>query len=141
MSSSKDCGVLEVTSPSTPYKAWGICCSLKEKDEKRIRDKFKFPSSVKIRVLDGENRVCHSYANEVWFYEVDFVSGLRFPIIPSSEIFSSFCNLNPAQLVPNLWRIVVCCMVIWMFANDRDIIRINEFLHFYRLRKSKDPSY
>lgn len=33
------------------------------------------------------------------------------------------------------------CMVIWMSANDSDIIRINEFLHFYHLKRSKDPSY
>lgn len=40
LSSSEDCGVLEVMSPSTPYKSWGICCSLNEKDKKRIRDRF-----------------------------------------------------------------------------------------------------
>ena len=28
-----------------------------------------------------------------------------------------------------------------MSANDEDIIKRDEFLHFYRLRKSKDPSY
>ena len=28
-----------------------------------------------------------------------------------------------------------------MSANDRDVIRRDEFLHFYRLRKSKDSSY
>ena len=28
-----------------------------------------------------------------------------------------------------------------MSANDGDVIKREEFLHFYRLRKSKDPSY
>ena len=28
-----------------------------------------------------------------------------------------------------------------MFANDGDVIKRDEFLHFYRLRKSKDPGY
>jgi len=28
-----------------------------------------------------------------------------------------------------------------MSTNDRDIIRRDKFLHFYHLRKSKDPSY
>ena len=28
-----------------------------------------------------------------------------------------------------------------MSANDKDVIRNDEFLHFYRLRKSKDPVY
>ena len=32
-------------------------------------------------------------------------------------------------------------MVVWMFANDGDVIRKDEFLHFYHLRKPKDPDY
>ena len=28
-----------------------------------------------------------------------------------------------------------------MSANDGDVIMRDEFLHFYRLRKSKDPGY
>ena len=32
-------------------------------------------------------------------------------------------------------------MVVWMFANDGDVIKKDEFRHFYCLRKSKDPSY
>ena len=28
-----------------------------------------------------------------------------------------------------------------MSANDEDVIKKDEFLHFYHLRKSKDPSY
>ena len=82
LSSSEDRGVLEVTSPSTPHKACGICCSLKEKDEKRIRDRFQFLSFVKIRIHDGGDKDCHSYADEVCFYEVDFDSGLCFPVHP-----------------------------------------------------------
>ena len=30
-------------------------------------------------------------------------------------------------------------MVVWMSTNDGDVIRKDEFLHFYLLRKSKDP--
>ena len=36
---------------------------------------------------------------------------------------------------------MVYCMVIWMSANDRDTIRIDEFLHFYCLRRSNDSGY
>ena len=36
---------------------------------------------------------------------------------------------------------VISYMVVWMSANDGDVIRKDEFLHFYRLRKSKDPGY
>jgi len=43
--------------------------------------------------------------------------------------------------VPNSWRIVISCMVVWMSANDEDVIKKDEFLHFYHLRKSKDLGY
>ena len=75
-------GVFEVSSSSTPHKAWSICCGLKEKDKKRIKNRFQFPSSVEVRIPDDDDKPCHSYADKVCFYEVDFVSGLRFTVHP-----------------------------------------------------------
>ena len=69
----------EVTSPSTLYKAWNIPCTLLEKDEKQIRDRFQFPDLVRIRIPSDEDRAYHSYVDEVCFYVADFTSGLRFP--------------------------------------------------------------
>ena len=40
LSSSDDHVILEATSVSTPYKAWTVSCSLKGKDEQRIKDRF-----------------------------------------------------------------------------------------------------
>ena len=94
-----------------------------------------------IRIPNDDDRDCHSYANEVCFYKANFVSGLRFPIPPFLRELFSYLFLAPTQLVPNLWRIVIWCMVMWMSANDGDTIRIDEFLHLYRLRRSKDPGY
>ena len=82
LSLSEDQGVLKVSSPSTPYKAWGIHCALKEKEERRIRNRSQFPSLVKVRIPDDDDRACHSYVDEVCFYEVDFISCLCFPIHP-----------------------------------------------------------
>ena len=93
LSSSKDRGAHKVSSLSTPCKAWSICCSLKEKDEKRIRNRFQFPSLVKVRIPNDDDRAFHSYANEVCFYEADFVNGLRFPSIHSLGSFSFICYL------------------------------------------------
>ena len=101
LSSFKDHRALEVTSPSTPYKAWDICCALKEKDEGRIRNRFQFPSSVKVRILNGDDRACHSYTDEVCFYEANFISGLCFPIHPFLRELFSHLLLAPAQLIPN----------------------------------------
>ena len=44
-------------------------------------------------------------------------------------------------LLGNSWWILVSCLVVWMSANDGDVIKRDEFLHFYHLRKSKDLGY
>ena len=98
---SKDHGALEVTSPSTPHKAWGICFSLKEKDKKGIRDRIQLPSSVKIKIPDSDDRACHSYADEMCFYKANFISGLRFPVHPFIRELFFLLQLTPAKLVPN----------------------------------------
>ena len=101
LSSFDDCVVLKATFISTPYKAWNISCSLTGKDKQRIGDRFQFLDSMKIMILSDKDRVCHSYADEVCFYEADFVSGLCFPIHPFVwELFSNL-HLALAQLVPN----------------------------------------
>ena len=43
--------------------------------------------------------------------------------------------------MPNFWQILVSCIVVWMSTNEGDVIRRDEFLHFYRLRKFKDLGY
>ena len=43
--------------------------------------------------------------------------------------------------MPNFWQILISYMVVWMSANDGDVIKKDEFLDFYRLGKSKDPGY
>ena len=112
LSSFDDRVIPEVTSPSTPYKAWNILCTLLEKDEKWIRDRFQFLDSVEIRIPSDEDRACHSYADEVYFYEADFTSGLCFLAYPFVRELFSYLHLAPAQLVPNSWRIVISCMVV-----------------------------
>ena len=105
LSSSDDRVVSEATSVSTPCKAWNISCSLSEKDEKRIRDRFQFPDSVKIRIPSDEERTYHSYADEICFYEADFTSGLRFPIHPFVRepffLFASCSDTVGAKLLAN----------------------------------------
>ena len=43
--------------------------------------------------------------------------------------------------MPNSWRIVISCMVIWMTIADGDMITLNEFVHLYRLKESKEFRY
>ena len=37
----------------------------------------------------------------------------------------------------NSWRIMVNCMEIWLVATDRDMIKVDELVHLYRLKESK----
>ena len=141
LSSSDDHVFPKVTFPSTPYKAWNIPCALSGKYEKRIKDRFQFPDLLRIRIPSDEDRAYHSYADEVCFYEADFTSGLSLPVHPFVRGLFTYLHLAPAQLVPNSWRIVISCMVVWMSVNDGDVIKKDEFLHFDHLRKSKDPGY
>ena len=101
----------------------------------------QFLNSIRIRIPSDEDRACHSYADEVCFYEAYFASSFRLPVHPFFKELFAYLHLAPAQLVPNSWQIVICCMVVWMSANDGDVIKNDKFLHFYRLRKSKDPGY
>ena len=96
---------------------------------------------MRIRIPSYEDRAYHSYADEVCFYEADFISGLCFPIHPFVRELFSYLHLSPTQLVPNSWQSIISCMVVWMSTNDEDVIKKDEFLHFYCLRKSKDLDY
>ena len=52
-----------------------------------------------------------------------------------------YLNIAPTQLIPNSWRIVISCMVIWTIIADGDIITLNEFAHLYHLKESKEFGY
>ena len=56
---------------------------------------------MKIRILRDEERAYYFYANEVCFYEADFVSGLCFPIHPFVRELFSYLHLALAQIVHN----------------------------------------
>ena len=43
--------------------------------------------------------------------------------------------------MPNLWRIVISCMEIWMVVTEGDMIRLDKFVHLYHLKESKEYGY
>ena len=55
--------------------------------------------------------------------------------------FLHYLNLALGQLMPNSWRIVISCMVIWTTITDGDMLTVNEFVHLYRLKGSKEFRY
>ena len=66
--------------------------------------------------------------------------GLIFPIHPFIMELHHL-NIAPGQLMPNSWRIVISCMVIWTTIADGDMIILNEFIYLYHLKESKEFGY
>lgn len=75
---------------------------LRSRKKKELGIGSNFPLLLGIEIPNNDDRACHSYSDEVCFYKVDFVNGLRFPIHSFiKELF--FClQLAPTQLVLNL---------------------------------------
>ena len=122
LSSFEERGVPKVSSRLAHLRALNIRCSLKEKDESRIGSRFQISPFITIGIPNKDNRACTSFPDEVCFYEADFVSDLHFHVHPFFRELLFRLKLSPAQLVPNSWRIVVRCMVMWMSANEGDVI-------------------
>ena len=92
--SSKDRGILEVTSPSTSHKAWGIHCSLRRRTRKGLGIGSNSPLLLKLgslmMMMIGSVVVMLTKSTSMRLTSlVDFV----FLFFPSSRSFSFFCNL------------------------------------------------
>ena len=52
-------------------------------DINRMRTRYQIPDNVVLRIPDPDERACcPKYEGDVAFYEVDFQTGLRFPLQP-----------------------------------------------------------
>ena len=72
------------------------------------------------------------------FYEAVFLCGLRFPIHPFIMELLNHLIIASGQLMLNSWRIVVSCMEIWLATTEGDMTRVDEFIHMYYLKESKE---
>ena len=67
----------------------------------RFKDRFQFTERVRVCLPNEEDRACHFFPEEVCFYEVAFICGLRFPVHPFlMELLDPF-GIAPGQLMPN----------------------------------------
>ena len=137
------------TATSTPLSSAVVCafhvlkekCSLKIEVFSKFKDRFQFPEETRAHLPRKDERACAFAHGEVCFYEVAFSCGLRLPVHPFIMRLLHHLNLAPGQLMPNSWRIVISCMVIWTTISDGDMLTVNEFVHFYRLKESKEFGY
>ena len=113
-------------------------CSLKIEVFSKFNDRFQFPRAPLPR---KDEKACAFAHEEFCFYEAAFSCGLRFLVHPFIMKLLHHLNLAPGQLMPNSWRIVISCMVIWTTIVDGDMLTLNEFVHLYRLKESKEFGY
>ncbi|KAL0015899.1 hypothetical protein SO802_002968 [Lithocarpus litseifolius] len=73
---------------------------------------------------------------EACVLDVDTLS--RFPVHPFIMEHLGHFNISLGQLMPNLWRIVVHCMEIWLAVTEGDMIKVDELIYLYRLKESKE---
>ena len=107
----------------------------------KFKDRFQFPEGTRVRLPRKDKKACAFAHGEVCFYEAAFSCGLRFPVHPFIMKLFHYLNLAPGQLMPNSWRIVISCMVIWTTIADGDMLMVNEFVHLYCLKESKEFGY
>ena len=69
------------------------------------------------------------------------MSGHRLPIHPFIMELLGHFDIAPEQLMPNLWRIVVSCMEIWLATTEGDMIKVDELVYLYCLKESKEHGY
>ena len=93
---------------------------------RKFRDRFQFPDEIKAHLQRKGEKACAFAHGEVCFYEVAFLCGLRFPVHLLIMELLHYLNLASGQLMPNSWRIVISCMVIWMIIADGDMITLND---------------
>ena len=115
-------------------------CGLDAETIARFKDRFQFPTRVRVRRPGDEDRAYHFFPGEICFYEAAFSYGLRFPVHPFIMEPLDHFGIALEQLMPNSWRIVVNCMEVWLAAVG-DMIKVGEFIHMYHLKESKEYGY
>ena len=126
---------------SRPFHALREKCTLKADVFNRFRDRFLFPDETRVCLTRKGEKACAFAHGEICFYEVAFSCGLKFLVHPFIMELHHHLNIAPGQLMPNSWRIIISCMVIWMTIADGDMIMLNEFIHLYHLKESKEFGY
>ena len=97
-------------------------CGLDAKTVNRFKDRFQFPTRVRVRLPKDEYRACYFFPGEVCFYESTFSCGLRFPVHSFLMELLAYFGIALGQLMPNSWRIVINYMQMvglqWRYDQD-----------------------
>ena len=78
-----------------------------EKSMREIKLKYRFPSSIEVRLASSSERIDYKVPGWIGFYERAFIDGFRFPIPKLVWEVLNHYQLAPSQLMPNTWRILL----------------------------------
>ena len=109
-------------------------------DEHRIRSECFIPRFIKIR-FDEEKlgAMVRSDCHEVCLYEAMFKADFRLPFHLVVRKLLNYLNLASHQLVPNAWRVLYSCMVMWpLTLGKQHQLTVREFLYLHQVHKNSD---
>ena len=110
-----------------PFHALREECALDVNTLFRFRNRFQFLEEVRIRLPREGEIACHFSHGKVCFYKAAFQCGLRFLVHPFIMELLNHFNIAPSQL--------------GMVVIEGDMIRLDEFVHLYFLKESKEYGY
>lgn len=117
-----------------PYAAKNVLSTLSRSRLEGFRHVYQIPKSVTLRVLDFNEWACSCLPGEVSIFEQALEASLRFPIPLFVRHLLTHLRLALGQVMPNSWRILISCMVLWPACNGgQDHITVPEFLYCYKV--------
>jgi hypothetical protein len=90
------------------------CCSIYHDSEEveKFNKLYKIKSPYKLVLAGPGDRPCHWKPNLLCVFREALVAGLRFPFHDFIPQLLADVQINPCQLPPNAWRIILCFMVL-----------------------------
>lgn len=118
--------------PERNTEQWGHS-RVTQKDLDSFHAKYKLLPGTRLRASSiGETPFSRTAISEMCFFETPLKLGVRFPL-PLSVLQILRClHLFPTQIVPNGWRVLLGCAVLWPLRFGPQFhLTFKEFMWFY----------
>ncbi|KAB1206520.1 hypothetical protein CJ030_MR7G000024 [Morella rubra] len=111
---------------------WGTS-KMKQRDLVSFHTAYHFPPEARsCFVYDRETPYSQGGTGEICFFKTPLKLGVGFPFRLSIHQILRALRLSPMQIVPNGWRVLLGCTVLWpMHLGQEFQLTLREFLWFY----------
>lgn len=100
------------------YVAEHILSTLLRSRLKGLRITYQILETISLRVPSFDEWACSCVPNEVVVFKQALEAGLQFFIPLFVCQLLTYLRLAPRKLIPNGWRILIACMVMWPACSD-----------------------